>query len=430
MAANNFKVFNESKTNVMNDTDYGIHIQRKDGVSSGLAVSSLHNKLYRQTSIAAKAVADFIASQELDATDNDSILFSTNLLKALEKVTKVPLDGHNVDLTAHKDIRQMFNSCLRYQGVTTTNGEDTLWGQIGIKSYDNCLPEGVSGTWKYGAVVSLPSAGGPRLDIWYNHHTSNNGDGLWYRSGFGADKHSWAVLLDSVNYTKYAPTKTGTGASGTWGINITGTATKATNDGNGANISDTYLKKAGDTVTGVLNVPTQTTTDNSTKVANTAFVQSAVDNKVSQLVNSAPATLDTLKELSNALGDDPNFATTVANMIGQKIGKTDIQVITGEVANGGTIPLPDGFLESECKWFAGIKHSNVNEWRIDIAEGYRSNLLAPICTVSGRVVTVGTQVAGLDGGSYTQGGAINFGSGWARAFMPGTAWYICRGIHR
>ena len=104
MAANNFKVFNESKTNVMNDTDYGIHIQRKDGVSSGLAVSSLHNKLYRQTSIAAKAVADFIASQELDATDNDSILFSTNLLKALGKVTKVPLEGHRTkEVLDHPD---------------------------------------------------------------------------------------------------------------------------------------------------------------------------------------------------------------------------------------------------------------------------------------------------------------------------------------
>lgn len=94
MAANNFRVFNESKTNMMNDTDYSTHTQRENGVSSGLAVSALHNKLYRQTSIVAKAVADFIASQELDATDNDSMLFSTNLLMALEKVTKVPLDVH------------------------------------------------------------------------------------------------------------------------------------------------------------------------------------------------------------------------------------------------------------------------------------------------------------------------------------------------
>ena len=81
---------------------------------------------------------------------------------------------------------------------------------------------------------------------------------------------------------------------------------------------NSYLPLTGGTVTGTLNVPTQAITDNSTKVANTAFVQSAV----SQLVNSAPATLDTLNELSNALGNDPNFATTVTNMIGQKADKT------------------------------------------------------------------------------------------------------------
>lgn len=57
-------------------------------------------------------------------------------------------------------------------------------------------------------------------------------------------------------------------------------AGRATQDGNGANIANTYLKKSGDTVTGELNVPTQATTDNSKKVANTAFVHSAVGNIV------------------------------------------------------------------------------------------------------------------------------------------------------
>ena len=91
---------------------------------------------------------------------------------------------------------------------------------------------------------------------------------------------------------------------------------------------NSYLPLTGGTVTGTLNVPTQVIADNSNKVANTAFVQSAVDNKVSQLVNSAPETLDTLNELSNALGGDPNFATTVANMIGQK---ADSNILTSYV---------------------------------------------------------------------------------------------------
>ena len=46
-----------------------------------------------------------------------------------------------------------------------------------------------------------------------------------------------------------------------------------------------------------------------------------VDTKVASIVNSAPETLDTLNELATALGNDPNFATTVANHIGTKVDK-------------------------------------------------------------------------------------------------------------
>ena len=118
------------------------------------------------------------------------------------------------------------SSFLRYRGDAAANGEDTYWSQIGIKRYEGKLPQGISGTYNYGGVVSLPAGAGARLDIWYNHHCSTNGDGLWYRSGYSTDKKAWALLLDSVNYTKYAPTKTGTGASGTWPISISGNADK------------------------------------------------------------------------------------------------------------------------------------------------------------------------------------------------------------
>lgn len=46
-----------------------------------------------------------------------------------------------------------------------------------------------------------------------------------------------------------------------------------------------------------------------------------VDNAVAALVSSAPQTLDTLKELADALGDDPNFATTMATQLGNKVDK-------------------------------------------------------------------------------------------------------------
>jgi hypothetical protein len=59
---------------------------------------------------------------------------------------------------------------------------------------------------------------------------------------------------------------------------------------------------------------TQSAGDNSTKIATTAYIATAVAN----LVDSSPTTLDTLNELAAALGDDPNFATTTATAIGLK----------------------------------------------------------------------------------------------------------------
>ena len=48
----------------------------------------------------------------------------------------------------------------------------------------------------------------------------------------------------------------------------------------------------------------------------------ATKTDLANLVDSAPGTLDTLNELAAALGDDPNFATTVATEIGKKTGVT------------------------------------------------------------------------------------------------------------
>ena len=59
---------------------------------------------------------------------------------------------------------------------------------------------------------------------------------------------------------------------------------------------------------------TQSAGDNSTKIATTAYADAAA----AAVVDSAPSTLDTLNELAAALGDDPNFATTVTNSIAAK----------------------------------------------------------------------------------------------------------------
>ena len=67
-----------------------------------------------------------------------------------------------------------------------------------------------------------------------------------------------------------------------------------------------------------------------------AYYTGYVDTAIANLIDSAPATLDTLNELAAALGDDPNFATTVTNNIATKLplaGGTLTGGVTGTTAN-------------------------------------------------------------------------------------------------
>lgn len=50
---------------------------------------------------------------------------------------------------------------------------------------------------------------------------------------------------------------------------------------------------------------------------------SYVDQKIAELVNGSPEALDTLSELAEALGSDPNFATTIATQMGGKVDKVE-----------------------------------------------------------------------------------------------------------
>lgn len=87
------------------------------------------------------------------------------------------------------------------------------------------------------------------------HELAFNNSGIFRRDGATTDWGGWLKLLDSGNYTSYTVTKTGSGASGTWGINITGTAGRATADGDGNTISSSYAKLSGATFTGAITTP-------------------------------------------------------------------------------------------------------------------------------------------------------------------------------
>ncbi|OUF12344.1 hypothetical protein AZZ95_004092 [Enterobacter roggenkampii] len=160
-------------------------------------------------------------------------------------------------------------------------------------------------------------------------------------------KHLAAVDPHSQYAPKYSPTLTGTpkaptAAAGNNSVQIANTAfvqaailaliggAPATLDtlkeiaaaiNNDPNFSTTInnalaLKAplASPALTGTPTAPTAAQTVNNTQIATTAFVKSAV----AGLVGSSPEALDTLNELAAALGNDPNFATTVMNALAGK----------------------------------------------------------------------------------------------------------------
>ncbi|WP_318356296.1 phage tail protein [Enterobacter sp.] len=75
-----------------------------------------------------------------------------------------------------------------------------------------------------------------------------------------------------------------------------------------------YAPKASPTFSGTPKAPTPAAGNNTTQLATTAFVQAALV----ALINSAPATLDTLKEIAAAINNDPNFSTTINTALGLK----------------------------------------------------------------------------------------------------------------
>ena len=165
----------------------------------------------------------------LEAGDANMFFYNTGrfIAKAPQGTSPYQCVSTTVNANLNADLLDGLheNSFLRHRDTYGIDGYNTLWSQIGIRQYNNAKPDGMTNSpYIYGAVISLPSAN-VRFDIWYNHHSSSpdyGSNGIQYRSGWDTDKKPWRMLLDSVNYASYS-------------------------DGR-------YVKKAGDTMTGDLNI--------------------------------------------------------------------------------------------------------------------------------------------------------------------------------
>lgn len=132
------------------------------------------------------------------------------------------------------------------------------------------------------------------------------------KGGSDLEKHIAAADPHTQYAPKASPTFTGNPAAPT--VVKTDNSTKLATTAHVKTVVADYAPLASPGLTGVPTAPTAAQTVNNTQLATTAFVKAAL----AALVASSPAALDTLNELAAALGNDPNFATTMTNALAGK----------------------------------------------------------------------------------------------------------------
>lgn len=106
------------------------------------------------------------------------------------------------------------------------------------------------------------------------------------------------------------------------------------------------MAMATDTTAGKVELATiaETVTGTDTvRATHPAGVKSAIASAISSLVSSSPSTLDTLNELANALGNDPNFATSITSLIaGKQASDATLTALSGLTAGANQMPYSTG----------------------------------------------------------------------------------------
>ena len=144
MPKNNFKLFDENKSNMMTDVEYNTNAQRLNGVQSGVASSQLQNKTLYQTALMCYALAQIMAANGYDANDADAVsTFVNNLSSSM--VQKVKDRASELEVKTGAKVNKYitpgdFMTALNYltkakygESDPTTSTEGTL-GQIYVNT--------------------------------------------------------------------------------------------------------------------------------------------------------------------------------------------------------------------------------------------------------------------------------------------------------
>lgn len=164
MASTNFLIFDEGKQNMMSDGDYNANTQRARGVTPGIAYPNLHNKLYYQVSVMAKAIADFIVSQGANANDEDVEQLTADISTAFTNF----VDNQTKDLYLPLSGGTMEGLVSLFTGSTVPTPEEqdnskkitnTEWVQTWVKSFVSELSTNIEVETQEDGHFSCPALG-------------------------------------------------------------------------------------------------------------------------------------------------------------------------------------------------------------------------------------------------------------------------------
>jgi hypothetical protein len=87
------------------------------------------------------------------------------------------------------------------------------------------------------------------------------------------------------------------------------------------------IEKVQSSSSSIIDDSSDTSTD---KTWSASKIYTSINSAISSIIDSSPAALDTLNELATALGNDPNFATTLATQMGYRVRVDEAQTFTAE----------------------------------------------------------------------------------------------------
>jgi hypothetical protein len=186
---------------------------------------------------------------------------------------------------------------------------------------------------------------------------------------------------------------------------------------------DAKAALASPSFTGTPIAPTAAAGTNTTQLATTSFVTSAVSTAVSGIVDSSPAALDTLKELATALGNDANFSTTISTALGNRLrvdisnqgltvtqqgnARTNLGLGTAATANTGDFAAASHTHTAATTSVAGFM-SAADKTKLDGIASGATAASGTVTSVSGTGSVSGLTLSGTvtSSGSLTLGGTL------------------------